>query len=404
MIYTGENEYPVYLGENEIPAIYCGEELIYPVNLGTLTGITIENLAWVKDVPYSGGTADKDNCSYKVVGHYDSGKNRTVTKDATVTGSISVSASTADTRVDVGQLTLTAAYEGFTASGTVEAYQEPPYLYFRITNRTSSDGTISLLKSGTTHNIVLRYRTNGGAWSSDATYSSDSTFTLPANGYVEFDGPNNPYFNDSSDKFWRFDVNVQYDVSGDLFSLVSARTVTHTDEFRYVLRSQQNLINASGLTMVADVLQSWCFGHAFNGCTNMLTAPVVQKDTTVLADYAYRGTFFGCSSLVTPPALPATALAQYCYYGMFQNCSSLTTSPDLPAETLPASCYMEMFNYCSSLNYVKCLARSGIYTTNSTFSWLNRVASTGTFVRYQNITWPINGSGIPKNWTIVDNT
>ena len=124
MIYTGNNEYPIYLGNSEIPAIYCGEELIYPVNLGTLTGITIENLTWVTDVPYSGGTATKDNCSYKVLAHYDSGKSKTVTTKATVTGSLVVPATTAETREMVGVLQLTATYEGFTATGSVDAYQK----------------------------------------------------------------------------------------------------------------------------------------------------------------------------------------------------------------------------------------------------------------------------------------
>lgn len=124
MIYVGDNDIAgIYLGDSEIPAIYCGEELIYPVNLGTLTGITLEDLVWVTDIPASGGTATKDNCSYKVVAYYDSGKSRTVTKDATVTGSLEVSATTAETREMVGTLELTATFEGFTSSGSVEAYQ-----------------------------------------------------------------------------------------------------------------------------------------------------------------------------------------------------------------------------------------------------------------------------------------
>ena len=124
MIYAGENEMPVYLGADEIPAIYVGSEQIYPTNLGTVTGITLTNLTWVSDVPYTGGTADKDNCSYKVIAYYDSGKSRTVTKDATVTGSLVVPATTAETREMVGVLQLTATYEGFTATGSVDAYQE----------------------------------------------------------------------------------------------------------------------------------------------------------------------------------------------------------------------------------------------------------------------------------------
>lgn len=123
-IFVGSEGIVIMLGNDEIPAIYCGEELLYPINLGTLTGITLENITWVTDVPSSGGTATEENCSYKVVGHYDSGKNKTVTNQATVTGSLAVSATTAETREAVGTLELTATYEGFSASGSVTAYQE----------------------------------------------------------------------------------------------------------------------------------------------------------------------------------------------------------------------------------------------------------------------------------------
>lgn len=123
-IFVGDQGISIMLGNDEIPAIYCGDELLYPISLGTLTGITIENLTWVTDVPYSGGTATKDNCSYKVLAHYDSGKSKTVTSKATVTGSLVVPATTAETREMVGVLQLTATYEGFTAIGSVDAYQK----------------------------------------------------------------------------------------------------------------------------------------------------------------------------------------------------------------------------------------------------------------------------------------
>ena len=38
-----------------------------------LTAITFENLTWVTDVPASGGTATKDNCSYTIISHYAHG-------------------------------------------------------------------------------------------------------------------------------------------------------------------------------------------------------------------------------------------------------------------------------------------------------------------------------------------
>ena len=124
MINIGDNEISaVYLGSSEITAIYAGDELLYPMNLGTLTGIAIENLEWVKDVPADGGTATSANCSFNVYAYYDSGKSKRVTKDSTITGSLVVPATTAETREMVGTLTLTASYSGFTDSDTVDVYQ-----------------------------------------------------------------------------------------------------------------------------------------------------------------------------------------------------------------------------------------------------------------------------------------
>lgn len=138
MITIGDNEISaIYLGSNEISAIYAGDEQIYPMNLGTLTGISLENLTWVTDVDYTGGTATSANCSFDVYAYYDSGKRKRVTKDSTITGSLVVPATTADTRELVGTLTLTATYSGFTDSDSVDVYQKKystitylDYIYF----------------------------------------------------------------------------------------------------------------------------------------------------------------------------------------------------------------------------------------------------------------------------------
>lgn len=125
MIYIGENEISgIYLGDSEITGIYCGELQLYPTNLGTLTGIAIENLTWVTDIEATGGTATSANCSFSVYAYYDSGKRKKVNNQATITGSLVVPATSAETREMVGTLTLTASYSGFTDSDSVDVYQK----------------------------------------------------------------------------------------------------------------------------------------------------------------------------------------------------------------------------------------------------------------------------------------
>lgn len=156
MINIGDNEISaIYLGNSEISAIYAGDNQIYPSNLGTLTGIAIENLEWVKDVPASGGTATSANCEFNVYAYYDSGRRKRVTKDATITGSLVVPETSAETREMVGVLTLTATYSGFTDSDSVDVYQKAQ-TYSYIISYTTTDGVILTLTNttGWSQNIV----------------------------------------------------------------------------------------------------------------------------------------------------------------------------------------------------------------------------------------------------------
>ena len=94
-----------------------------------LTAITFENLTWVTDIPSSGGTATKDNCSYTIISHYEDGTTVDVTASSTVSGSLQVSPNYVIERHSAGTLTLSAEYineygQTFTCTGDVIAYQE----------------------------------------------------------------------------------------------------------------------------------------------------------------------------------------------------------------------------------------------------------------------------------------
>ena len=92
-------------------------------NKPKLTAITFNSITWVTDVPAKGGTASKDNCSFEVYAKYDNGISVDISSDAIVTGELIVPSSKADRRHEVGQLTLTASYGEFTATGSVTVYQ-----------------------------------------------------------------------------------------------------------------------------------------------------------------------------------------------------------------------------------------------------------------------------------------
>jgi hypothetical protein len=131
-----------------------------------------------------------------------------------------------------------------------------------------------------------------------------------------------------------------------------------------------------------------------------------QNLSAPLKKYCGHQLFISCSGLLLPPELPATELAEGCYEHMFQTCVNLLAFPELPAKTLVTNCYHDMFwrggdANGQKANYLKCLATSGINVNNSTSSWFGTgAATTGTFVKDANATWPSGTSGIPSGWNV----
>lgn len=399
MIYIGNNEYPIYLGDSEIPAIYCGEELIYPVNLGTLTGITIEDLVWVDDIPYSGGTADYTGCSFKVVAEYDSGKSRTVTSKATVTSnSITVQENTGTTRANIGRITVTATFEGFSASASVDAYQAPGYYYQYLTFRITSPGKIVWYSSNasSTYFKTIQYSLdNGATWTSITSANNTSNgFDVVAGDVVKFKGTNTHLsgrVNSSSNYYTQFtNTTAGFIVEGNIMSLLYSDNFAGNDTLP---------VTASGYT----------FGGLFNGCTSMSDASNLILPADVLQPYCYRNLFSGCRLTTGVPKLPAMTLAEGCYTNMFISCQTLETAPDLPARTLVKQCYdgmLYMQTEAYNLRYIKCLA-TNMTASNClrNFHNANYVSPTGVFVKYPGASWATGGtSGIPTGWTVIEST
>lgn len=147
------------------------------------------------------------------------------------------------------------------------------------------------------------------------------------------------------------------------------------------------------------ILFSSSLAHLFEN-TPVVNVHSTFLPATALAVGCYEYMFNGCTSLTTAPELPATTLAELCYWGMFNGCTSLTVAPELPATTLIRECYSDMFEGCKKLNYIKMLA-TDISAYNCLYSWVNKVSSTGTFVKNKNATWNVTGtSGIPSGWNI----
>ena len=166
--------------------------------------------------------------------------------------------------------------------------------------------------------------------------------------------------------------------------------------YNVMFRNCTSLVVAPALP--AKTLKPNCYSDMFYGCTSLITAP--DLPATKLAGRCYASMFQGCTSLTIAPDLPATKLETYCYSNMFSGCTSLVSAPVLPAKTLVSSCYSSMFRNCSNLNYIKALFTT-TPSSSYTYSWVEGVAGTGTFVKADDATWTVSGTnGVPTGWTV----
>lgn len=150
--------------------------------------------------------------------------------------------------------------------------------------------------------------------------------------------------------------------------------------------------SSTGAFDIEGNAMSLLFGDNFSGRTDLTGR-----------NYAFYKLFSGSTTVHSAEnmILPATTLSNYCYYYMFANCTSLTTAPELLAPTLATSSYNRMFFGCSNLNYIKCLAVNKS-ASDSTNYWTYGVASSGTFIKDANTSWPSGENGIPQNWSVID--
>ena len=298
----------------------------------------------------------------------------------------------------------------------------------------ADNNIISLILSNAKSTAVtIEYSYDKITWTSKtATISPGTTIdTLDTGDKIYIRGTNDKW-GSSASYYNNFNSTEQYKVYGNIMSLlygdnfIDETSLAYTYIFTSLFYNNAYLTDAQNLILPATTLTTSCYENIFRECTSLATVP--NLPATTLANSCYNGMFRGCSSLTTVPSnyLSATTLTQKCYKYMFANCTSLTTAPnlsvttlmqecyawmfygctslveapELPAETLIRNCYQQMFRDCTSLNYIKAMfttTPSGMYTS----SWVDGVASSGTFVKNASATWDVTGNnGIPSGWTV----
>ena len=191
---------------------------------------------------------------------------------------------------------------------------------------------------------------------------------------------------------------LEYSYDGNNWnSMTTGTTITlaNSDDSVYIrgiLSTDNDMLNYTNFKMSGNIKASGNINYLWN----------YSNPTAALKQYCGFKLFYFCQALkdVSELELPATTLAVGCYRQMF-TFAQFTTAPELPATTLANYCYILMFGYCGNLNYIKCLATD--ISAGGTDSWVQNVASSGTFVKDANMTnWTTGNDGIPSGWTVTD--
>lgn len=283
-------------------------------------------------------------------------------------------ASTTTKDIKLGPSKVSKIYQGSNLIYNVD-YSKIPLTFEVLT-----PGTIGFKQYGSVQKDV-NYRINGGSWNTLLSNTSGNYITgLKAGDTIEFKGSNIRYATSKSEYCGFEGGTATYNIYGNIMSLSNPQN-----------KSLDQLTTS----------QTYQFCSMFKKSKAISAKNLILPPLT-LAEGCYRALFSLAPILVEPPKiLPATTLATYCYWYMFEACP-ITVAPELPALTVSQQGYGYMFTQCSSLNYIKCMA-TNISATQATTSWVNKIASKGTFVKNSSMnSWETGVNGIPSGWTVVN--
>lgn len=201
----------------------------------------------------------------------------------------------------------------------------------------------------------------------------------------------------------------KYKVSGDIMSMIFGDDAAlnyslagYSRCFSSLLYSG-NLVDAGDLILKATELAPYCYNQLLYGCNNNTRLPK-ELPAKNLASNCYR--YFSNGGPYTEiPVVKAKSATDYGMYG-FVSSSKYITKADLSnikeiSGDVPLGA---AFKNCSGLNFIKIGWKKWENPSGLSSSWVNGVASQGTFVMPYNVEFDpesIRGTnGIPEGWEL----
>lgn len=221
-----------------------------------------------------------------------------------------------------------------------------------------NDGKLLLKPSSSSLSRGLKYSINGGEQTTISFGGDSATRRISVNegDIIEFVAPNNQNgLADGGASFVSFDASggAYFKVYGNIMSL-----------------SYVDFLSASAMPSI------YCYTKLF-------------KDSSFIKD---------AENLVVPDV----TLTADCLEYAFQGATNLETAPQLKPSRLENACYGWMFRNCQNLTFIKCLADSNLSASYATANWVDGVSSTGTFVKKSGATLQSGANGIPNGWTVEE--
>ena len=294
----------------------------------------------------------------------------------------------------------------------------PTKQYFTITSLAGGN-TITLKNNMGTGTTSFSYSTDSGSTWSSFTLTTGQTYTIKATlGYGDtlmMYGTNNT-LGTAYNRGHFFRGTGDYEISGEISSLVNGNNADDTElsgkgtyTFAQLFSGDTHLVSAENLKISSTALPESCFNGFFRGCTKLVKAP--ELPSTILGKEAYSSMFEGCIALSQPPSqLKFTSAQNDSYQRMF--CMSRSSKITTPAMTYSPKMFgnwgstapvnQQMFCGNGNLANVYCYWTKSNHSfgTNMT-NWLN-YTNAGTFTKRSTESFGSGASGIPSNWTTVN--
>jgi hypothetical protein len=299
-------------------------------------------------------------------------------------------------------------------------YIPPVANYFKITSL-AANNTITLRNNRRTSSASsFSYSTdNGSTWSSFS-LSSGQTQTIATinSGDTILMYGDNPTLGSNYNYGHYFRGSADYEVSGEISSLVNGSDVTDTDlsgkspyTFAQLFSGDTHLVSAENLKISSTALPQNCFNGTFRDCTS-LTATPTTLPSTVLGNSCYSSMFEGCTSLSKVPSEISFTSAggvdvfqrMFCMSRTSKITAAMTESPRLFGDWGTISVRnQQMFCGNGSLTKIYCYWTNTSGTFGNIANWVNYTDDTNvTFYKRSTQSFASGVNGIKTGWTVVN--